>query len=85
MSCYAPSWVKRDTARFERVKRSSGEILEIISPESTAANDADARAFVEAHAMDSRSTTPRSTPSSWCRWRTRVGMIPEPRDHSEKV
>ena len=45
MSCYAPSWVKRDTARFERVKQSSGETLEIISPESAAANDADARAF----------------------------------------
>src|SRR4029079_1709131 len=45
MSCYAPSWLKRDTARFERAKRSSGEMLEIISPESTAAADADARAF----------------------------------------
>jgi beta-galactosidase GanA len=45
MSCYVPSWVKRDTARFGRAKRSSGETLEIISPESVAANEADARAF----------------------------------------
>ncbi len=52
MSCYAPSWVKRDTTRFERVKQSSGETLEIISPESTAANEADARAFAQAHAVD---------------------------------
>src|SRR5204863_8610153 len=45
MSCYAPGWVKRDAARFERARRRSGEPDEIISPESTAANDADARAF----------------------------------------
>ena len=40
MSCYAPGWVKRDTARFGRVRRTSGEPLEIITPESTAARDA---------------------------------------------
>src|SRR3954454_24075550 len=45
MSCYAPSWVKRDTARFPRVRRSTGETEEIVSPESMAASEADARAF----------------------------------------
>src|SRR5262245_18155970 len=45
MSCYAPGWVKRDPSRFERARRSNGEAMEIISPTSSAACDADARAF----------------------------------------
>ena len=45
MSCYAPSWVKRDTTRFPRAQQSTGESMEIISPESIEANKADARAF----------------------------------------
>ncbi len=42
---YAPEWVKRDRARFQRVNGPRGEELEILSPLCEAARDADARAF----------------------------------------
>ena len=83
MSCYAPSWVKRDTERFERIKRRSGETLEIISPASTAANDADARAF----AMLMRWTRGYDTGQRtvvMVQVENEIGMIPEPRDSSAK-
>ena len=44
MSSYAPVWVKRDTRRFSRVIENGAEV-EILSPQSTAARQADARAF----------------------------------------
>jgi beta-galactosidase GanA len=45
MSSYVPSWVKRDTARFPGTLGADGKAQEIISAHSTAARDADARAF----------------------------------------
>ena len=42
---YAPSWVKRNSARFERTKGKDGRAQEIISAFSESARDADARAF----------------------------------------
>jgi hypothetical protein len=42
---YTPEWVKRDRARFKRAIGMRGEELNIISPLSPAARDADARAF----------------------------------------
>jgi beta-galactosidase GanA len=45
MSSYAPSWVKRDTARFPRTLGADGRAQEIISAHSAEARDADARAF----------------------------------------
>ena len=85
MSCYAPGWVKRDTARFERAKQSSGETMEIISPESAAANEADARAFAALLHWTKWTLRRQSRKnlSSWPRSKNEVGMIPEPRDHSE--
>src|SRR6478752_3422519 len=83
MSCYAPSWVKRDTSRFERVQRKSGEKLEIISPECTSANEADARAFsrlmrwTREHDSNERTVIMVQVENE-------TGMIPEPRDHSDK-
>jgi beta-galactosidase GanA len=44
MSSYAPVWVKRDTKRFRRMVE-KGKEVEILSPMSTATEDADARAF----------------------------------------
>jgi beta-galactosidase GanA len=83
MSCYAPSWVKRDTSRFERVKQSSGQIEEIISPQNTAANDADARAFAAlmrwTRLYDSQNHT-----VIMVQVENEIGMIPEPRDYSQK-
>ena len=83
MSCYAPSWVKRDTARFERAKRRSGEILEIISPESAAAADADARAFSALMRWTKQYDSAKRT-VIMVQVENEIGMIPEARDHSEK-
>ena len=83
MSCYAPSWVKRDIARFNRVKRSSGETLEIISPGSTAANEADARAFSMLMRWTKQYDSARRT-VIMVQVENEIGMIPEARDHSEK-
>jgi beta-galactosidase GanA len=82
MSCYAPSWVKRDTTRFERVKRSSGEVLEIISPASIAANEADARAFARLMRWIREYDSDQQT-VIMVQVENEIGMIPEPRDHSE--
>ncbi|MCI0748746.1 MAG: beta-galactosidase, partial [Verrucomicrobia subdivision 3 bacterium] len=83
MSCYAPSWVKRDTARFERVKLRSGETVEIISPASAAANEADARAFAALMRWTREYDSEKRT-VIMVQVENEIGMIPEPRDHSEK-
>ncbi len=83
MSCYAPSWVKRDTARFARAKQSSGESMEIISPSSSEANDADARAFFELMRW-TRNYDAKQQTVVMVQVENEIGMIPEARDHSEK-
>jgi beta-galactosidase GanA len=83
MSCYAPSWVKRDTSRFERVTQSSGGEDEIISSTSTAADDADARAF-SALMRWTRQYDSRQHTVIMVQVENEMGMIPEARDHSEK-
>jgi beta-galactosidase GanA len=83
MSCYAPGWVKRDTARFERAKQSSGETMEIISPQSTAANEADARAFAALMRWTKEYDAKEQT-VIMVQVENEIGMIPEARDHSEK-
>ncbi len=45
MSCYAPSWVKRDTGRFPRARRQDGSALEMLSAFSSENLAADCRAF----------------------------------------
>jgi beta-galactosidase GanA len=45
MSTYVPSWVKRDQARFPRVRLSTGTSVEILSAFSPDVRDADVRAF----------------------------------------
>lgn len=44
-SSYVPAWVKRDSRRFARTTGADGQPQEILSAFSTAARDADARAF----------------------------------------
>ena len=83
MSCYVPGWVKRGTARFERVRQSSGETMEIISPESAAANEADARAFASLMRWTKDHDAKEQT-VIMVQVENEIGMIPEPRDHSEK-
>jgi beta-galactosidase GanA len=83
MSCYVPSWVKRDTARFARAKQSSGESMEIISPSCSEANDADARAFFELMRW-TRNYDAKQQTVIMVQVENEIGMIPEARDHSEK-
>jgi hypothetical protein len=45
LSHYAPYWVKKDFARFPRVKLSNGKATETITPLSVEGSKADARAF----------------------------------------
>jgi hypothetical protein len=82
MSCYAPSWVKRNTARFPRAKQTSGETMEIISPASVEAMSADAKAFAAlmqwTHDFDADHQT-----VIMAQVENEIGMIPQPRDHSQ--
>jgi beta-galactosidase GanA len=82
MSSYAPSWVKRDTGRFERARQSSGEAMEIISPLCTAAREADARAFAELMRWTKAFDGERHT-VIMAQVENEIGMIPEARDHSQ--
>ena len=47
VSSFAPVWVKADQQRFPRVRIASGKSVEIISPLSAAALEADTRAYVK--------------------------------------
>ncbi len=82
MSCYAPGWVKRDTQRFPRVRRSDGGLEEIVSPACTAARDADATAFA-ALMRFTREYDAGTHTVIMAQVENEVGMIPEPRDHSD--
>jgi beta-galactosidase GanA len=81
MSCYAPAWVKRDTARFPRSRDGSGRSQEILSPFSGANRDADARAFgalmQHLHEIDGARHT-----VVMVQVENEIGMIPDARDHS---
>ncbi|MBU6296824.1 MAG: DUF5597 domain-containing protein [Alphaproteobacteria bacterium] len=81
MSCYVPSWVKRDPQRFPRAARSDGAGMEILSAFSTDNLRADTDAFValmkHLRAADSKQHT-----VLMIQVENEVGMIPEARDHS---
>lgn len=47
MSCYAPGWVKTNSARFPRIKDKNGVPQEILSPFSASNLEADKQAFVQ--------------------------------------
>jgi len=82
MSCYAPGWMKRDTARFRRVKQSNGESLEVVSPASKAACEADARAFAALMRWTKQYDVKAHT-VILAQVENEIGMMPEARDHSE--
>lgn len=81
MSCYCPAWVKRDTARFERARTSAGQALEIITPESVPARDADARTFAALMRWTREYDGDQHT-VIMAQVENEIGMIPEARDHS---
>jgi beta-galactosidase GanA len=79
MSCYAPAWVKTDTARFPRAQDSAGRGLEILTPFSAANRAADRRAFT-ALMRHLREQDPAHT-VIMVQVENEIGMIPEARDH----
>jgi hypothetical protein len=80
-SSYVPGWVKRDQDRFPRVTLSDGRGTERLTPFSSAARDADARAFAELmrhlRAVDGERQTVLMVQVE-----NEVGTIPQSRDHS---
>jgi len=80
MSTYAPSWVKRDQARFPRAQAESGASVEILSAFADATRDADARAYgaLLAHlkAVDGEKNTVLMVQVE-----NEIGMLPSAREH----
>ena len=82
MSCYAPLWVKQDQERFPRARTRDGEPQEIITPFSSAALEADARAFA-ALMRHIKEIDEQDQTVVMVQVENEIGMIPEARDHSE--
>ncbi|MBI2511050.1 MAG: DUF5597 domain-containing protein [Opitutae bacterium] len=83
MSCYAPAWVKADSARFPRSRDSMGRALEILSPFHAVNRDADTRAFV-ALMRHLKTADPQHT-VIMVQVENEIGMIPEARDRSAEA
>ena len=81
MSCYAPAWMKTDTARFPRSRDARGRALEILTPFSHENRDADARAFAALMAHLRDHDTDRTV--VMVQVENEIGMIPDARDHCE--
>jgi len=81
MSCYAPDWVKVDTARFRRCLSSSGKPVEIVTPLSDEALRCDSRAFAammkHLRAIDGEQNT-----VVMVQVENEIGMVGDARDHS---
>ena len=80
MSCYAPTWVKRDSRRFPRSQDSAGRGLEILSPFHAANRDTDARSFATLLRHVRELDGGRQT-VIMVQVENEIGMIPEARDH----
>jgi beta-galactosidase GanA len=78
MSCYAPAWVKTDSARFPRAVSSTGQTMEILTPFSATNRDTDARAF--AALMRHLRATDSARTVILVQVENEIGMIPEARD-----
>ena len=83
MSCYAPGWVKRDTKRFSRVRKKDGEAQEIVTPASDSCAAKDAAAFAELMRWTKEFDESLHT-VVMVQVENEIGMIPEPRDHSDE-
>ena len=81
VSTFAPTWVKEDTRRFARVRVGSGLAIEMLSPFSDAAMQADTRAYVKfiehLKSVDSRHTV------LMIQLENEVGMNSDSRDRNE--
>ncbi|MCX6953115.1 MAG: DUF5597 domain-containing protein [Verrucomicrobia bacterium] len=79
MSCYAPAWVKTDTARFPRARDSAGRAMEILTPFDATNRDTDARSFATLM-RHLRETDGAQHTVILVQVENEIGMIPEARD-----
>jgi beta-galactosidase GanA len=82
MSCYVPSWVKTDEARFPRARTAAGEAQEIISPFSANALAADKKAFITLMRHIEQTDGKQHT-VLMIQVENEIGMLPDARDHSK--
>jgi beta-galactosidase GanA len=84
MSTYAPSWVKRDQARFPRAQLPDGRGLDILSAFAAATREADARAFTalldHIRSLDSDKNT-----VLMIQVENEIGMLPVARDYGPEA
>jgi beta-galactosidase GanA len=81
MSSYVPSWIKKDTKRFPRVRDASGRAQEIIPPWVDELVRVDTRAFGELMSMLKR-VDPDGQTVIAVQVENEIGMLPDARDHS---
>jgi len=81
MSSYAPSWVRRDEARFPRAMLPNGSGEEILSAFSPAILDADRKAFT-ALLRHLKSVDAKAQTVLMAQVENEIGMLPTARDHS---
>ena len=81
MSCYAPSWVKKDYDRFPRARCSSGKPLEIASPFSENVLQADLKAFLQL--LNHIKENNKDNTVIMIQVENEIGMLEDARDHSE--
>ncbi len=83
MSCYAPDWVKRDTARFPRSRDATGRAEEILSPFHAINRDTDIKVF--AALMRHLREVDTAHTVVLVQVENEIGMIPDARDHSAEA
>jgi len=81
MSCYAPSWFKKDTKRFPRAMTATGKPMEIASCFSDNVLQADLKAF-SALMRRIREKDPQREVVSMMQIENEIGMLESARDHS---
>jgi beta-galactosidase GanA len=81
MSSYAPAWVKQDTRRFPRVVE-RGAPVEVLSPQGSATQQADARAFA-ALMRHIKEADSRDHTVVMMQVENEVGVLGDTRDHSD--
>ena len=80
MSCYAPSWVKKDTKRYPRAITDEGKPLEILSAFSDNVLNADLKAFNAF--IDYLKSNDKNNIVTMIQIENEIGMLESARDHS---
>ncbi len=82
MSCYVPSWVKKDVDRFPRAINAAGQRVEILSPFSKNNLESDARAF-EALMAHVKAFDEKDNTVVMIQVENEIGMLPDARDYGK--